>query len=74
MSNVRVYTLPSNQDERLRLLADVRRDAQLVLTACGLRLRDAHVETWNAMDMPRLIRTCAISRRTSAERARPKLL
>lgn len=64
--SVRVYKLPSTQDERLRLLADVRRDAQFVLTACGFRLRDAHVETWNAMDMARL-RRCAERWRASAE-------
>lgn len=84
MSRVFNYKLPSTNEERLRLTAEIERDASAVLAACGyektvagkkvwlslgFKVRDAHRQTWAGMDMPQL-RRCAEAWRKSSERLR----
>jgi hypothetical protein len=56
--STRLYKLPSVNDERLRLLAELERDAIIVLTACKLKLRQETREAWSALSMSDL-RRCA---------------
>jgi hypothetical protein len=56
--NVRTYTLPSTADERLRLIAEIQRDAGEVLAAHGFPPREAHRQVWCSMEMAQL-RRCA---------------
>ena len=87
MSKVRTYTMPATSDERLRLLAEIERDAAEVLGSCsyerkvggkavrvslGFTVSDRHRKTWNAMSMPDL-RRCASAWAGAVERCRAYL-
>lgn len=63
--NVRRYTLPSTQDERLQLRADIERDAAVVLGQVGFQVTDRHRHGWGAMEMPQLRRCTAAWKETA---------
>lgn len=69
---VRTYHLPCTADERLRLLAEVERDAAEVLATLGFPLREAHRQAWNSKTMPEL-RRCAEEWRNLAAARRASL-
>ncbi len=64
---VRWYTLPSTNEERLRLLAEIERDAAAVLGRVGLSVQERHRKAWHSRPMTQL-RRCAQAWRETAER------
>jgi hypothetical protein len=55
-----IYTLPSTQEERLRLRAEIERAAAAVLGRIGFTVQERHRQTWGAMELPHLRRCAAL--------------